>query len=238
MPWLSIVFTYYKNPNSLALQLNEMNRYLTEEQKNDLEVVVVDDGSPLGFEAKPVVDSVKGGLSVRVLRVLIDVEWNHRSARNIGFNEITGIWGLALDIDTLPELTNLFAHRQELDASESALFLFNRTDAETRKPLLIHHDTYLIRKDDYWRTGGFDERFSGMWGFGKTWLTEAKKFFSVEILWEVTVKRFSSGDSQTKARRRKSIRNRLYVFAVTLSRRVLGLPTKRVLTFEYKEIVD
>ena len=233
---LSLVVTYYKSPQSLRVQLDRLSK-LSPQTRRLFEVVIVDDASPTGFDAFEVVKDFLETLNLRLFRVNEDITWNHRSARNIGFYEMSGEWGLALDIDTFPILESLFRNESSFRYAKRTFFLLHRVDEISKKPLGVHHDTYLIRKSDYWSIGGFDENLAGMWGFGKLWFRDAKKKLRSDLLWGARVERRQDLDSQTLKPRKKTFRSRVYVARIRFLQRIIGRPERQILTFDYERVL-
>lgn len=152
-PRLSIVVSYYRQPRALLWQLN-----LFQEFSSDIELILVDDGSQDGFPS-----SLLQGCGVRgkLIELKADVRWNIPGARNWGMIFASAAQCLRTDIDHRPQpetLEWMLSHR--LDPGEA--YRFARVSNGSRiKP---HGDSYFIKKNDYWRVGGHDERLSGFYG--------------------------------------------------------------------------
>lgn len=201
-------------------------------------IVVVDDCSK---DKRKCVDICSGfkELEISVFRVHNDLPWNHRAARNIGFFESDSGWILAVDIDTIPDLGSFSRALPKLNITEKAFFLVNRIELGTKKPLGIHHDTYLISKENYWLTGGFDENFCGRWGFGKIWFRDAKRLLSQRILLSCYVMHSQKSDpldSQTNLLRKRTILQMLAVEFTRFSQRLVGVPRRKTLTHPYSRV--
>lgn len=234
---LSVVVTYYNSPLALDRFLQNLSKVGGKVLKS-MEVVIVDDASKLPLDSQTIA-SYSSSLQIRAFRVLHDVPWNHRSARNIGVHEGLGTWILALDIDTLPEVTTILEKIKFLRTDEPKFYLLNRVEYGTKKPLPVHHDSFLITRNNYWRTGGFDENFAGMWGFGKTWFHDARRILKAETLWDCFVVRFKEEDpldSQTELPRKRTFRNVLRVAVIRLTQRLAGYPRRKVLSAQYAQI--
>lgn len=165
---LSLVFPYYRNPGQLALQYAEMLRW-SEVAKEQIEVVIVDDGSP-----EPAVDVARpeGLPALRIYRVSEDKPWWQHGCRNIGAHEAAAPWLLLTDIDhvlTSEAADALLIRIDKLDAS-TAYFL-HRIEADTGLPTVNkkgqrkpHPNSFIMTRDLYWTVGGYDEDYCGIYG--------------------------------------------------------------------------
>lgn len=120
-----------------------------------VEVVVVDDGSAVPAQAE--------GCSI--YRVTEDTPWHQDGARNLGAHVATGDWLLLLDIDhVLPaaELRRLLGLLPMLP--EDCAFRPRRRLVDDAYPLARAANIWLIRREDFWRVGGYDERLCGHYG--------------------------------------------------------------------------
>lgn len=147
---LSLVITYYNQPHMLARQAAVWRDYPA-----GIEVIVVDDGSKIPASAD--------GCSI--YRVTEDIPWHQDGARNLGAHVATGEWLLLLDIDhvlspaaaatllrLLPVLACGFAYRPHRRLVSGAYAL---------RPAA---NIWLLRREQFWRVGGYDERLCGHYG--------------------------------------------------------------------------
>lgn len=165
---ISLVMPYYRNPGMLALQFAEWQRW-SAKAKAQIEVVIVDDGSP---EPAAAVSRPDGLPDLRIYRVLEDRPWHQHAARNLGAQQAASPWLLLTDMDhvlraeaadallrrigKLDPGTAYFLRRVEADTGELT------TNAHGReKP---HPNSFVMTRDLYWRVGGYDEDFCGVYG--------------------------------------------------------------------------
>lgn len=166
MDHLTMVMPYYMNPGMLARQYELWTSY-PDELKARIDVVIVDDGSP---EHHAIDVSRSSGLpGLTIYRVQVDIPWNQHGARNLGAKQARGPWLFMTDMDhMLPteSLRRLLAY----DDGQRVV-TFARVDAPdmlptvrpdgTRKP---HPNTFAVTKRDYWKVGGYDEAYCGIYG--------------------------------------------------------------------------
>lgn len=157
---LSLVIAYYENPEMLAFQYHEWAKY-PEALKRRIELIIVDDGSPLN---PAVAVSRPGNLpQLSIFRILQDVPWNQDAARNIGAFEAEAPWLLLTDIDHVapPETVEALLAMEKIPESFYSLGRIKFDSNEAREP---HPNSYLMGKELYWKIGGHDEDFAGIYG--------------------------------------------------------------------------
>ena len=155
-----MVFAYYENPSMLELQWREIASYPAE-IRAELEVIVVDDGSP----KLPAVDVPRpSGLpALSIFRVNKDIRWNQDAARNIGAHEARAPWLLLTDIDHVVPASSLVAIL-EAGRSEQSFYTLGRIKFYGGEARESHPNSYLMTKKLYWDIGGHDEDYAGVYG--------------------------------------------------------------------------
>ena len=164
----SLVMPYYKNPGMLAVHYQAWAAWAPE-NKARLEVVLVDDGSPEGERAAEV-ERPAGLPDLRIFRVTDDRPWHQHAARNIGAHEAAHEWLILTDMDhLLPEATFVRLLAQK---NKARVYTFGRLDAPDLTPTLHpvrgtpkpHPNSFAMTRDLYWRVGGYDEDYCGLYG--------------------------------------------------------------------------
>jgi hypothetical protein len=148
-----------------------------------LKTIIVDDCSkePLG--------PING---VEVLRIIDDIKWNQPGARNLGFHIADG-WVLCADIDHLVTKDNI-EDLMKLDLQRGIVYYIGREDTHSV-------NVYLIHKDDFEKVGGYDEDFSGNYGYDDIHFYEkCKRFLKVIELPQIKVKVFAKESSSIGVR--------------------------------------
>jgi len=148
--------------------------------------------------------------AIELYRINVDIPWNREGARNLGAHVATTDWIVQLDIDhilpadaaaALLDFLNPAKRAQHAaplhDCSALTWYRFprwrrGRAD-ETRKKDRIpddceygeihpHVDSYLVRREIYWKTGGYDEDYAGALGGGNMFLRRLEKIAGPPLL--------------------------------------------------------
>lgn len=156
---ITIVLPYYINPGMLARHYAEL-RALPAELRAQLQLIVVDDGSPRDPAAPPAAEL---GLPLQIYRMRRDVRWNQDACRNVGAHHATTRWLLLTDVDHLiPQKTLAALVAGAFD--QAVVYRFARLSEPDLKPYKPHPNSWFLTRKLYERIGGYDERFAGYYG--------------------------------------------------------------------------
>jgi hypothetical protein len=123
-----------------------------------LSFLVIDDHSDTPLQID------KGDLDLRLVRVDDDIDWNMPGCRNLAATLCETPWMLFFDIDNVCSATSLekiVTNLPRLDRNR--LHVFRRT--ENGVDVEPHINSFLITRQGFFRAGGYDEDFSGHYGF-------------------------------------------------------------------------
>jgi hypothetical protein len=123
-----------------------------------LSFLVIDDHSDTPLQVD------KGALDLRLVRVDDDIDWNMPGCRNLAATLCETPWMLFFDVDNVcseASLQKIVNNLPRLDASR--LHVFRRT--ENGVDVEPHINSFLITRQGFFRAGGYDEDFSGHYGF-------------------------------------------------------------------------
>jgi hypothetical protein len=173
---LTIAMPYYASPAMLLQQLANFASYPIEIQKQ-MSIIIVDDGSPPGLQAKEYIQNVSASnfhFRLQIARITTNIEWNVEGSRNLAFYLADTRRGLMLDLDMLvPVETVHDALQWNLTAPSSKesnttqigiAHKFNRKMPNGKYS--VHPSLALLDVNEYWNAGGLDEDFAGKYGFG------------------------------------------------------------------------
>lgn len=211
---LSFVLPYYLNPEMLRVQYGVWAGY-PEALKRRIEVVVVDDGSP-SFPAHEV-ERPEGLPALRIYRHTEDRPWHQHAARNLGAVHARGEWLLLTDMDhvvTAQALTALVSMKRVWrDEGRPFFYTFERVDAPDMTPTVRpdgtpkrHPNSFVMAKDLYWRIGGYDEAYCGVYGTDGLFRSRAFEIAEEVFLADVPLVRYSRDvvpDASTRTLARK-----------------------------------
>lgn len=211
MPKITVVFPYFENPGMLVEQFNVFNAYPLDVRQN-LEMIVVDDCSPLGQRAEEAIEKYKlkhDGWDFQLFRILSKVKWNWLECRNIGAEMAMHDWLVLTDIDhVIPKLSIEQLVRNDYDARSFHIFpRINYHDGSNYKP---HPNSYFMTKKLYWRVGGYDESFAGHYGTDGMWRRRCDEVASCVMLGNCPIARVDRSfiaDASTTSLARKEGRD-------------------------------
>lgn len=159
-----LIVPYYDNPEMLALQRANWDRF-EGELRHSCRVVVVDDCSK-----HPAADVLKGcKAKPHVYRLDERIPWNMHQCRNIGAKEAcTGMencWLFMTDVDIMltPEAAFTMLSK-ELDSAYH--YTVERTFAPNFTDRKQHVNTFLVKHSAFWMLNGYDLDLTPVGGGG------------------------------------------------------------------------
>jgi glycosyltransferase involved in cell wall biosynthesis len=158
---ITLIHPYYENPRMLEAQQDTWKGF-PKRWRDHFRVIVVDDGS----KDTPAEDAYEEiGFEYRLYRINVDVRWNWLACRNLAASEADDdSWLFLTDIDHIvPEQALAYLYEAVLDPD--CFYTPRRARFPNRVPIAKDHpNSYIMTRDLYWRIGGYDERFSGVYG--------------------------------------------------------------------------
>lgn len=201
---ISVIVPYYRNAEMLKIHLRTWNRYPPDVRKQ-MRLIVVDDGSP--EPASRIIGDYNEREEIpnnmELYRIHPDIPWNRGGARNLGATVTKDEWLLHMDIDhVMPvaaaeALAHIAPDLGTWTKPDERWFRFERyrygRADETRKKDAIdpestfgkikpHIDSYLCRRELYWKVGGYDEDYSGCLGGGSPFLSQLERAAPVQLI--------------------------------------------------------
>ena len=244
---ISLVMPYYRNPGMLSLQFLAWQQW-SPKAKAQIEIVIVDDGSPNSPASD--VSRPEGLPELSIYRVAEDRPWHQHAARNLGAHVARGPWLLLTDMDhmlTARQADALIKHLGKLDPG-TAYFL-NRIEADTGLPTMAsdgitpkpHPNSFVMTRDLYWQVGGYDEDFCGIYGTDGLFKARLFEVADQALLKHVALKRYWRDlvhDASTTTQPRKEGRKPGDKEAVMVRKRAEGREGHiTTLNFEWERVL-
>lgn len=170
MPDLTLVLPYYKNPGMLTVQFANWLGW-ADKRKDRIAVILVDDGSP---EPATDVPRPEGLPALSIYRVTEDRPWHQHAARNLGAHVAEDGWLLLTDMDHVltDDAARLILKRLDKgELDDRCIYMLDRIEADTGEPTRNEHgrpkphpNSFVLTRELYWRIGGYDEDFCGVYG--------------------------------------------------------------------------
>lgn len=176
MNQLTLIMPFYLNSGMLELQYKLWTEW-PDKQKKQLSVILIDDGSP-----EPAIDVPRpdGLPKLSIYRVLEDRPWHQHAARNLGAHVASDGWMLLTDMDHVLSVDNGFKLIKNLHKLEKhGCYMLDRYEADTgaltmqngrHKP---HPNSFVLTRETFWRIGGYDEDYCGVYGTDGLFRTRA-----------------------------------------------------------------
>lgn len=190
---LTIVMPFYLNRGMLGLQYMNWAAW-PDPLKASVSVILVDDGSP---DAAADVERPDGLPEISIYRLIEDKPWHQHAARNLGAHFAPEGWMLLTDMDhvlTAENCLSLLGKLRKLDST--AIYMLNRVEADTGlqtsqngrpKP---HPNSFVVTRETFWKIGGYDEEFCGIYGTDALFRTRAAAKSKLLHLSDVSLTRY------------------------------------------------
>lgn len=183
---VTIYFPYYNSKDLLIFNLNHYSKMNSELLKK-IKLFIVDDGSKK-FPAKDVLlmkEELCSKLNITLYRIDIDIPWNTPEANNLAFSKIDTKYVIRSDIDHIYS-EKLIHDILEKNIPDNRVLFFKRrrlidTQYNIKKKVKPGNNIYIISVKDYWKTGGYNEYFSGDYGDDLDFIPRLKKKFKIVI---------------------------------------------------------
>jgi len=167
---LTILVPYYKQPLMLRRQIEEWWKYNVA-YKDNLTIIVVDDGSPLKAAHHVLCDAVLPDLDIRLYQIKENIPWNTPGVFNLGFSEAPDGWVLLNGIDHLLPADEFEKVMRDgvLGGGLDPAYAYRPARAKVKPDGSLDqykppYGILFIQRAVFWQVGGYDEDFSGCYG--------------------------------------------------------------------------
>lgn len=235
---VTLCMPYYDNPGILRLHLETWASYPAT-VREQMRFIVVDDASPNSPAATVIND---WGMAYRLYcyRIHKDVPWGWPAAKNIAAREAEDGVLLITDIDHVLDAENA-ARLVAMQVRPDAHYVPARRKANG-EPYRRHPGSYIMQRSLYWKIGGFEERWLGLYGTDFMMRDRAKRMSERVETDEVTLTLYGRddiADASTTTLTRKD--GPLYSGAMpdvrAAMRRAVAGPVQKVMTQAYERVL-
>ncbi len=168
---ISLVMPFYLNRSMLSLQYAEWLKW-SRLAAAQIEIIIVDDGSPDPAISVPFPGASGLLPELHIYRITEDRPWHQHAARNLGAHVAKGPWLLLTDIDHVLTAENADALLRRLTKLDpGTAYFLHRIEADSGEPTTNgegapkpHPNSFVMTRDLYWRAGGYDEDYCGIYG--------------------------------------------------------------------------
>lgn len=155
----NVIYTIY-NPKQEIIDMHlNIWKKIPDDIRKDIKFIVVDDCSP-----HPTSFNIDFPINLVIPRVDIDIYWNPPGAKNLGFTIADNDWIFSSDIDhtvSAEDYVRMYTMKKE----RNSVYFFKRFLPNGNSRNKDAPNILLIHKEDFWKTGGYDEDFSGNHGY-------------------------------------------------------------------------
>jgi len=185
IPKITLGYTYYNEPELLKKQIRLWKKYPT-----NVEIFLVDDGS----EIYPAYDLVKRLRlpNFQLYRVTGDIGFNSHGCRNLIATVASSSNIMFLDIDAHLAVKDAFSI-SEMEVKDNFVYKMAMSVGRKQYSFPGHHNIFVINKDTFWRSGGYDESFTGYHKGDREFLSRLDRISKCVEIPDVVIKLIRGG---------------------------------------------
>jgi hypothetical protein len=173
---IGFVYSYYNNLQMLQRQITEWTLYPEEIQKQ-LSICITDDCSEIPI---PLFLNYPKNIKTSIYKIEKKVAWNWLACRNIGAFELNTKWLFITDMDHLMSKESMIQLMNQIKGlNTNLIYFFTREHASNHFPIGGHTNSYLMTREMYWKVGGHDEKYAGIY-YGTTREFQKRAFSKAE----------------------------------------------------------
>lgn len=160
---LTLIYSYYKNKGMFIKQQQNWAEY-TPKMKKAIEIIVTDDCTPSEQSIdRAIIQPIYPNM--RIFKIKEKVPWNWLQCRNIGARYSESDWILLTDMDHMIDFNTAKGLLKRIKNSDpNIVYQLNRLRAVDGKKYKHHNDSFVLTKKLFWKCGGYDEHYSGLYG--------------------------------------------------------------------------
>ena len=155
----NVIFAVYNPPKELLDMHILQWKNIPLQYRKRIRFIIVDDCS-----SNPVTLDIDFPINLTLVRIDTDIFWNPPGAKNLGFMLYDSCWCFSCDIDHIVE-SDEYIKMLALDKQIGNVYFFERFKPDGTSRGKNTPNIFIIHKNDFWKTGGYDEDFSGAHGY-------------------------------------------------------------------------
>lgn len=163
---ISFVYAYYNSSRMLKLQL-DLWCSLSENIRKNCQFILIDDGS----SDKAINYLTHHNLQLELYEIKENIPWNDVGASNLGFHVVKTEWVFRSDLDYFLSEKS-FSEILKYSVKDGEYYTFKSFRKDTGETVSEHPSTILVKRDDFWKAGGYDEDFVQHYGYSDILLRE------------------------------------------------------------------
>ena len=192
---ITINLSYYNQDKEILLKHIENWKEFPVEIREQFTFFIIDDCSKIPAD-KLLDNNDKKGIDLHLYRVKEDLYCNIAGVRNLGAKECKTPYLMILDMDTVvsPIMAKSLIEIARKNINNPEAFKFNRRGG--KKDGHEHPAVCLIRKQDYWDSGGCEEDLVGHYGYtDPSFWHRAKKKIKVTTRKDMYLLYYTAGEA-------------------------------------------
>jgi len=155
----NVLYIAYNPPQGvLNLHLN-IWRQIPDNIRRNVRFILVDDCSNT-----PINPTVDFPINLTIARIDTDIYWNPPGAKNLGFTLADNDWVFSCDIDHSVPVED-YIKMIQMSKEKNSIYFFTRFLPNGKSRNKDSSNLFIIHKEDFWKTGGYDEDFCGNHGY-------------------------------------------------------------------------
>lgn len=157
---------------------------------------ITDDGSQLYPAMSVISDEHKSLLNISLWKIDIDIKWNQPEANNLAFREIKTDCVIRSDIDHYFNELDFEKILNKIECNQLDLKsnLYKPQRYVKEKKIHLHPNVYIISKNKYWDINGYNEYFSGNYGYDDVeFMRRADKMLNKVVLTDTKLQSIPDG---------------------------------------------
>ena len=173
---LTVVMTWYGQENHLFNQMEFYNRMYQTYPHLCPRLIVINDGHEKGRDFfREVIDVHRDRFDLTGIDVMKDVGFNSHACRNLGVKQCKTDWMLLMDVDCF-ESIGMYKYLRFFKDLDPNMWYAPKADMEMPEEMSsyelldpkgiikykTHPNTWILTKECFWSTGGYDIEFQGV----------------------------------------------------------------------------